>query len=218
MPAQTVVAQKKYLENLEWRYATKKFNPEGRIPESEFNELMDAVRLTASSYGLQPYVVVVVESTEVRKALQPACWNQPQITEASHLVILAHRTDFDESLIDSYLAEVSRERAIDPKQLKGYADFMKSKLLDWPAAQKAEWTARQAYIALGNLLSAAADFRIDACPIEGFEAARVNEILNLDSRGLSASVITALGYRSEEDATQYQQKVRRPKEDFFIHI
>jgi nitroreductase len=95
---------------------------------------------------------------------------------------------------------------------------MKSKLLDWPAAQKAEWTARQAYIALGNLLSAAADFRIDACPIEGFEAARVNQLLDLDARGLSASVITALGYRAEEDATQYQQKVRRPEDDFFIHI
>ena len=211
----TSALAKEYTESLNWRYATKKFDPSRSIPEADLKNLLEAVRLSASSYGLQPYKILIVEDEGLREQLRPSCWNQPQITEASHLLVIANRADFDAELIDSYLEEVSETRGIPVKNLSGYGDFMKSKLLDLPVATKAEWTARQAYIALGNLLSAAAVQRIDACPMEGFDKAQVDEILGLGEQGLTTAVIVPIGYRAEADDTQHYKKVRRSEESLF---
>ncbi|MDX1332322.1 MAG: NAD(P)H-dependent oxidoreductase [Robiginitalea sp.] len=211
----TTALAKEYIESLNWRYATKKFDPSRTIPEADLRKLLEAVRLSASSYGLQPYKILVVEDKDLREQLRPSCWNQPQITEASHVLVIASRADFDAELIDSYLEEVSQTRGMPVKDLSGYGDFMKSKLLDLPATTKAEWTARQAYIALGNLLSAAAVQRIDACPMEGFEKAQVDEILGLGEQGLTTAVIIPIGYRAEADDTQHYKKVRRSEESLF---
>ena len=208
----------KYLEHLNWRYATKRFDPEQKIPEHLMEALLESVRLSASSYGLQPYKVLVLTDPGLREKLRPLCWNQSQITDASAVLVFANYADFDAQLIDSYLETVAEVRSVGPEKLKGYGDFMKSKLLELPTESKAEWTARQAYIALGNLLSAAAAFRIDACPMEGFERDKVNELLELPSRGLNAAVIAAVGYRSEEDDTQHNHKVRRPENELFVHL
>lgn len=207
-----------YLESLNWRYATKKFDPEARIPEPVLEDLLEAIRLSASSYGLQPYEILVISDAETREQLRPAAWDQSQVTEASHLLVFTHQTDFGPELVDSYIDVVAETRGVGRDGLSGYADFMKSKLLELPKEQKAAWTARQAYIAVGNLLSAAAVAGIDACPMEGFEAEKFNEILGLGSRGLNAAALVALGYRSEEDATQHQAKVRRPHSELFTHI
>jgi nitroreductase len=204
-----------YLESLHWRYATKKFDPSRSIPEADLKVLLSAVRLSASSYGLQPYKILVLQDEALREQLRPSCWNQPQITEASHVLVIANRVDFDADLIDSYLEEVSETRGIQMENLSGYGDFMKSKLLDLPVSTKATWTARQAYIALGNLLSAAAVQRIDACPMEGFDQAQVDEILGLGEQGLTTAVIIPVGYRSEADDTQHYKKVRRSEETLF---
>ncbi|MEJ2584096.1 MAG: NAD(P)H-dependent oxidoreductase [Robiginitalea sp.] len=207
-----------YLESLQWRYATKKFDPTRSIPEEELEDLLRAVRLSASSYGLQPYKVFVIRDKALREQLRPSCWNQPQITEASHVLVIAHKTDFDGELIDTYLEEVSETRDVPLKNLAGYGNFMKSKLLDLPTATKAEWSARQAYIALGNLLSAAAVQRIDACPMEGFDQKQVDEILGLKGQGLTTSVIIPIGYRSEADDTRHYKKVRRAEESLFEYL
>jgi nitroreductase len=207
-----------HLEALGWRYATKKFDPARTLSENELATLLEAVRLSPSSYGLQPYKILVISDPGLRERLKPACWNQAQITEASHLLVFAHRTDFGPELIDSYLEEVADTRGASPEALKGYGNFMKSKLLGLLAAEKAAWTARQAYIALGTLLSAAAEARIDTCAIEGFEPFRVNEILGLDSQQLSAGVMAAVGYRSEGDATQHNKKVRRSHDALFAYL
>ena len=207
-----------YLESLEWRYATKKFDPTRSIPEEDLQTLLRAIRLSASSYGLQPYKILVIRDAALRERLRPACWNQPQITEASHVMVIASKADFDGELIDSYLEEVSATRGVPFNNLSGYGDFMKSKLLDLPARSKAEWTARQAYIVLGNLLSAAAVQRIDACPMEGFDQERVDEILGLREQGLTASVIIPIGYRSEADDNQHYKKVRRSEESLFVNL
>ncbi len=204
-----------YLESLRWRYATKKFDPSRSIPGEDLSKLLAAVRLSASSYGLQPYKFLVVQDKALREELRPACWNQSQITDASHVLVIAHKTDFDGELIDSYLKEVAETRQVPLENLSGYGDFMKSKLLDLPTPVKSEWTARQAYIALGNLLSAAAALRIDACPMEGFEKEKVDGILGLEDEGFSTAVIIPIGYRSEEDSTQYYDKVRRSEEALF---
>ena len=179
---------------------------------------MEATSLSASSCGLQPYEILVVEDKELRSKLQPAAWGQSQITEASHLIVLANQSTFGEELVDDYLSNVSETRNIPAKDLKGYADFMKSKLMPLSESAKSTWTARQTYIALGNLLSAAADLKIDSCPMEGFDNAQFNELPGLKEKGLNAAVIVAVGYRSDEDSTQHYIKVRKSKADLITHI
>ena len=207
-----------YLESLNWRYATKKFNSEEHISDEDLNTLLEVIRLSPSSYGLQPYHVFIIKDKELRAKLKAASWDQPQITDSSYLIVFANNTSFDSDLIDNYLANVSDTREIELNNLKGYGDFMKSKLLDLPDNIKESWTARQTYLALGNLLSAAANLKIDACPMEGFEAETYNELLGLKEKGLNASVVVAIGYRAEEDDTQHYKKVRQSKELLFTHI
>jgi nitroreductase len=207
-----------YIENLNWRYATKKFDTSKKVEQKELESLLEATSLSASSYGLQPYKILVVEDSELRGKLKPAAWGQSQITEASHLIVLANQSTFGEELVDDYLSNVSETRGIPENDLQGYADFMKSKLMPLSESAKATWTARQTYIALGNLLSAAADLKIDTCPMEGFDSLQFNEMLGLTERGLNAAVLVAIGYRSKEDKTQHYKKVRRAKEDLITHI
>ncbi|MCM4173160.1 NAD(P)H-dependent oxidoreductase [Arenibacter sp. TNZ] len=207
-----------YIENLNWRYATKKFDASKKLSKKDLEDLLEATSLSASSYGLQPYEILVIEDPELRNKLQPAAWGQSQITEASHLIILANQSTFGEELVDDYLENVSETRGIPTNDLQGYSDFMKSKLMPLSESAKATWTTRQTYIALGNLLSAAADLKIDSCPMEGFDNAQFNEILGLTKKGLNAAVLVAVGYRSEEDTTQHYKKVRKSKENLITHI
>ncbi len=207
-----------YIENLNWRYATKKFDSSKTIPTATLEELKHAIQLSASSYGLQPYKILIIEDEETRKKLREASWGQSQITDASHVVVFANMTDFDESLVDDYISNVGITRNIDTSNLQGYADHMKDTLNPLPKESKATWTANQTYIALGNLLSAAADLKIDACPMEGFDHEKYNEILGLNSQNLNAAVVATIGYRSEEDETQHYKKVRKSKNELFTTI
>ncbi|RUA11396.1 MAG: NAD(P)H-dependent oxidoreductase [Flavobacteriia bacterium] len=206
------------IEHRTWRYATKKFDATKKVSEQDLETLLEATRLSASSYGLQPYHVFVISDQEVREQLKPASWGQSQITDASHLIVFANTKDFGEELVDDYLANVSETRNIPSEGLKGYSDFMKSKLMDLPEELKNQWTAKQAYIAFGNLMQAAAELKIDTCPMEGFEPEKYNEILGLEEKNLNAAVVLAIGYRSEEDATQHLPKVRKSKEELFTLI
>ncbi|GGD44136.1 NAD(P)H-dependent oxidoreductase [Muriicola marianensis] len=207
-----------YLESLNWRYATKKFDTDKKISERDLNLLVEATRLSASSFGLQPYHVFVVTDPEIRTQLKEVSWGQSQITDASHLFVFANKKTFGPELIDSYLSEVSNVREIPQEGLKAYGDFMKSKLIPLPEEVKESWAAKQTYLAVGNLLSAAGVMEIDSCPMEGFEVEAYDRILKLDEKDLTTSVVVALGYRSEEDETQHFKKVRRPKESLFTHI
>ena len=207
-----------YIENLNWRYATKKFDASKKVSQKDLENLLEATSLSASSYGLQPYEILVVEDAALRSKLQPAAWGQSQITEASHLIVLANQSTFGEELVDNYLDNVSETRGIPSNDLEGYSDFMKSKLMPLSESAKATWTARQTYIALGNLLSAAADLKIDTCPMEGFDSAQFNEMLGLSKKGLNAAVLVAIGYRSEEDKTQHYKKVSKTKENLITYI
>jgi nitroreductase len=207
-----------YIESLNWRYATKKFDSNRIINEEDLQMLLEATQLSASSFGLQPYHVFVVTDKELRNQLKGASWGQSQITDASHILIFANKTSFGSELIDNYLKDVSETRAIPLESLQGYGDYMKSKLLDLPDTVKENWTAKQTYLAVGNLLSAAGVMKIDACPMEGFEPEMYNELLGLNGQGLTSTVVVALGYRSEEDETQHYKKVRQSKESLFTHI
>ncbi|WP_298931315.1 NAD(P)H-dependent oxidoreductase [uncultured Allomuricauda sp.] len=206
------------LENRTWRYATKKFDSTKKVSDSDLEVLLEATRLSASSYGLQPYHVFVITDKKIREQLRPVSWGQSQITDASHLIVFANITDFGEELMDDYVSNVSTTRNIPSEGLKGYSDFMKSKLLDLSTDTKNVWTARQAYIAFSNMMQAASELKIDTCPMEGFESEAYNEILGLSEKNLNASVVLAVGYRSDEDETQHYAKVRKSKEELFTHI
>ena len=207
-----------YIENLKWRYATKQFDASKDISEEDLNYLKEALQLSASSYGLQPYEILIIKDQAIREKLNPAAWNQSQITDASYLIVFANKTDFGDELVDDYIDNVATTRNLGKEDLKGYADFMKSKLVALPQEEKSQWTAKQTYIALGNLLSAAAHKKLDVCPMEGFSAEEFNNILNLNDKNLNVSVIATVGHRSEEDATQHYAKVRKPQNILFKHV
>jgi len=209
---------KTFLENQNWRYATKKFDATKKIAAADLDFLKEAVRLSASSYGLQLYKVFIVENPALRAKLQPAAWGQSQIVDASHLFVFANQTKVDASDIDGYLENAIAERSLPAGALDGYGDFMKGAITPLPDDAKAVWTAKQTYIALGNLLAAAAELNIDATPMEGFDAAQFNEILGFDKLNLNAAVVAAVGYRHEEDATQHYKKVRKSNDDLFVTL
>ncbi|TPN84734.1 NAD(P)H-dependent oxidoreductase [Aquimarina algicola] len=203
------------LEHLKWRYATKKFDATKKISETDLNKIKEAVSLSASSYGLQAYKVLIVEDPEIRKQLQPVSWGQSQIVDASQLIVFCSYTQVGPEMIDSYLNLKAKTQGVDPENLTGYGDFMKSKIGEHSDESMKNWTARQVYIGLGNLLAACAELKIDACPMEGFEPDQYNTILGLSDKGLTATVVATIGYRSTEDATQNDKKVRKPISELF---
>ena len=207
-----------FLEHQNWRYATKKFDASKIINTEDLNILKEAIRLSSSSYGLQPYKIIIVENPELRAKIQPAAWGQAQIVEASHLIVFANETQIAEKSIDSYVENISITRNIPIASLNGYSAFMKSKIVTLDDSSKNIWASKQTYLAMGNLLNAAAELKIDVTPMEGFVPELVNEILGLEKLGLNASLIATLGYRHTEDDTQHYKKVRKSNEDLFITL
>lgn len=209
---------KNVLDKLNWRYATKVFDSSKKVSEEDLNTLLGAARLTASSYGLQPYHFYIIENSDVRSKLRKASYDQSQITDASYLLVLANKSTFDESLVDNYIDKVIETRGVTKADVEGYSQMMKGALLGLPETQKNSWTANQTYIALGNLMTIAAEMEIDTCPMEGFDKSQYNEILGLNEKNLNAAVVLAIGYRSSEDQTQNYPKVRYSKERIITHI
>ncbi|HQW69016.1 MAG TPA: NAD(P)H-dependent oxidoreductase [Flavobacterium sp.] len=207
-----------FINDANWRYATKKFDATKKVSNEDFEILKEAIQLSASSYGLQPYKVFIIENPEIRAKIQPVAWGQTQIVDASHLVVFANITNFSDTEIDAYIKNLSETRGIPVESVQGYSDFMKSKITTLPVEERNNWTAKQTYLALGNLLNAAAEMKIDVTPMEGFEPAAVNEILGFDKLGLNASLLATIGYRHEDDATQHYAKVRKSNEELFINL
>ena len=207
-----------FVKNANWRYATKKFDASKKVSNDDLEILKEAIRLSASSYGLQPYKVFIIENPEIRAQLQPAAWGQSQIVDASQVLVFANITNFGEVEIDAYFQNLIETRRILMESVQGYADFMKSKIAALSLDDKNIWTEKQTYIALTNLLNAAAELNIDVTPMEGFEPENFNKILGLDKLGLNASVIATIGYRHKDDATQHYVKVRKSNEELFINL
>ena len=204
------------LEKLNWRYAVKRYTNKKVSPE-KLNRILEAIRLSASSAGLQPYSVLVIENDALKKQLLPAANNQPQVTEASHLLVFAAWENITEEKVNNYIQFVASERNVSIESL----DLYKNRLLGLTARSADDnfnWAARQAYIALGTGLVAAAEEQVDATPMEGFNANEFDKILELKEKGLKSVVIMALGYRDvANDAMANLKKVRRSKEKLFIH-
>jgi len=207
-----------FLENQNWRYATKKFDATKKISTEDLNTLKEAIRLSSSSYGLQPYKIFIVENPEVRAKLVAAAYGQKQVVDASHLIVFANELNFGEEGILKFSKNMSETRGISIDSIQGYVDYMKSNIIGLPEEVRNTWTSKQTYLALGNLLNAAAELKIDVTPMEGFMPSKVNEILGLEKLGLNASLMATVGYRSEEDDTQHYKKVRKSNEELFITI
>lgn len=207
-----------FINNQNWRYSAKKFDASKKVSTEDLNLLKEAIRLSSSSYGLQLYKIIIVENQELKAQLQPAAWGQSQIIDASHIFVFANQTTVNDSDIDDYLKNTTDTRSLPEDALKGYGDFMKRTIKARSAEDLKNWTAKQTYLALGNLLNAAAELKIDVTPMEGFDPAKFNQILGLDKLNLDAAVIATVGYRHEEDATQFHKKVRKSNESLFITL
>ena len=188
------------LHALNWRYATKTFDASKIIPEATWKTLEETLVLSPSSFGLQPYRFLVVKDAAIRKQLQPHSWNQTQVVDASHYIVFAARTGITENEIDAFLNRIVEVRGIPRESLEGYRGMMYGSLLSPGAeARIPHWAALQAYIALGNLMTAASLVGVDTCAIEGFAPAEYDAILGLKEQGYASVVCCALGYRSAED-------------------
>ncbi|WP_202985451.1 NAD(P)H-dependent oxidoreductase [Mucilaginibacter inviolabilis] len=206
------------IEKLQWRSAVKKFDTTKKITATQLDSLLSAVQLAPSSYGLQSYKVIVVQDAETKAKLRAAGYNQPQITDSSALFVFASLTTLDEDFGKKFIDLIASTRNVARETLQGYEQVILGTLSSRTDEQKIAWSHRQAYIALGVLLSAAAELGVDAAPMEGFDAGKFDEILGLKEKGLTASVIAAVGFRADDDRYSQMIKVRRPKEELFIHI
>ena len=203
------------IESLKWRYATKKFDTEKKVSDADIAVLKEAINLTPSSYGLQPYKVLDIQSAELREKLKTASFGQPQVTDASHLFVFVAGDDLTDAHVDAFIELTAKTQQISPDGLKGYGDFMKSVFGSRTPEQKHQWAARQAYIALGTLVNVAAEMGLDVSSMEGFDPAQYDEILQLKGTGYSTVVIAAIGYRSAGDEAQFRAKVRKPVDEVF---
>ncbi|MBM3975403.1 MAG: NAD(P)H-dependent oxidoreductase [Planctomycetes bacterium] len=203
------------LSALNWRYAVKKFDPTRRIPDATWAALEQALVLSPSSYGLQPWRFVVVSDPALRARLREVSWKQSQVTDASHFVVFASRVGVDQADVQRYIERIAEVRGALLESLSGFQGML-ARTVSSLGANGDAWTARQAYIALGTLLTSAAVLGIDACPMEGIDGARYDESLGLAPLGYHALCAAALGYRAADDGYASNKKVRFPAEQVIL--
>jgi nitroreductase len=206
------------LAALRFRYATKAFDPARKIPAETWDAFEKSLVLTPSSFGLQPWKFLVIDAAEIREKLKAASWNQPQLTDASHLVVLTARTDLTQADIDSWIARLSEIQGTPIEALAGLSGMISSFSSSMTPAEKQAWNTRQVYIALGQLMTSAAVLGIDSCPLEGISPADYDTILGLSGTGYATAVACALGYRSAEDKYAVAPKARFEAEKVIARI
>lgn len=204
------------LDKLNWRYATKKFKTQLSISESKMEVLKKAIQFAPSSFGLQPFQVIFVKSPEIREKLKSAAWGQPQITDASLIAIFVRKKDINEKDVDLFIENVSNTRNIPIESISEYSSMIKNSIKSKNKTQRGLWIEKQIYISLGFLLNTASIIDVDACPMEGFDREKFDEILEL--KNTTSVVICALGYRDDTDEYQNYKKVRKSDEDLFKFI
>ena len=203
------------LEILNWRYATKRMNGE-QVPQEKLDNILDAIQLSASSAGLQPYKVIVISDPALKETIKPIANNQPQITESAHLLVFAAWDNVTEPRIHEYISRIATTRNVPIESLDIFAGNLRGNMLKRTAEENFNWASRSTYIALGTGLVAAANEQVDATPMEGFNPVAMDELLGLREQGLRSVVIMTLGYRdAANDYLVNAKKVRTPKEDLF---
>ena len=204
------------LDSLKWRYAVKKMNGT-KIPAEKLNTIIEATRLAPSGFGLTPYSIIVVEDEDTRKKLLPAFYNQAQVVDGSAVIVFAAWNTISENEVAQYMQEIAEERGVAVDTLKDFSGAINGSFKNKTPEQARVWADKQAYLALGFALVAAATEEIDATPMEGFKPDAVDEILGLTALGLHSAVAITLGYRdAANDYLSGAKKVRRASEKLII--
>ena len=194
---------------LNWRYATKQFDPERKIPAADWKALEESLRLAPSSFGIQPWKFIVVETPALRAKLREASWGQAQVTDASHLVVLAVKQAVDAAHLDRYFADTATTRGVAVESLAGFRKMIDGFVAGKTKAGQLEvWSAKQVYIAAGQFMAAAAVLGVDTCPLEGIDPAKYDEALGLAGTGWATQMAIAAGYRAAGDKYAATPKVR----------
>lgn len=208
----------KLIEDLNWRYATKKYSNQ-TVSDENVALILESIRLTATSLGLQPFKIFQIDQPELRTHLKSAAYNQSQLVDASHVLVFAVWTQVTEEMIDDYLNLIANTRGTSLDTLQGFKKSISGFIGNKDQSDIIKWASNQAYISLGKAMTMAATLRVDSTPMEGFDPTKVNEILDLPSKNLHAAVILTLGYRdAENDPLANAQKVRRPIHQIFEKI
>lgn len=206
------------LTNLKWRYATKSMNGQ-KVPAEKLENILEAIQLAPTSYGMQPFTVLVIEDAGLRAKIAPAIYNQPQITEGSHVLVFAAWKEYSNENVDKYINHIATLRGIPSESLEGMRNMITGSISGKTSEQLLSWNQKQAYIALGTALVAAADEQVDATPMEGFDPDALDAALGLSEKGLRSTVIMTLGYRdAEKDYLNGAAKVRRAKDELFVRL
>jgi nitroreductase len=215
----TAVSPAQVLEQLQWRYAVKKFDPDRKIPSDVWQVLEQSLVLSPSSFGLQPWKFFVVDNAALRQELLANSWNQTQVVEASHLVVLAINKNMNEAAVDRYIQSMSDIRNTPIESLAGLTGMIKGFMANPKNPFTIdEWATRQVYIAIGQFMTSAAMLGIDTCPMEGFNPAKYDEILGLTAMGYGSVLVCPAGYRAADDKYAVMPKVRYPQSEMVQHI
>jgi len=206
------------LEALQWRYATKRMTGE-QVPQEKVDVILEAIRLAPTSSGIQPYTILHITDRPLLEKIKPIANNQAQITEASHLLVFAAWDDVTSAHIDAVYDRIASERNLAPGAQKEYVEKLKTRYAGYTPEYRAEWAARQTYLALGIAIAAAALEKVDATPMEGFRNAELDQLLGLPQKGLRSYALMALGYRDPaNDKLVHLKKVRRSKDELIINL
>ncbi len=206
------------IDILSKRYSVKEFDKNKMIPQNKLDTLIKGMSLTPSSYGLEPYRLVIVENREIRKKLVEHSYNQNQVVDSSHLVVICREKNINEEFVNRYIKNISRIRQKNLEDLQTHKNVLLSFVNNSTEEKIKNWATQQAFIVLGNLLTICAIEGVDACPMGGFTPQKYDEILGLNSMGLQSLVLAAIGYRSSSDKYQYLAKVRRPIDDIIVNL
>jgi nitroreductase/dihydropteridine reductase len=206
------------IEHLEWRYATKKFDPSRKLPEEKINILKEAFNLTATSYGLQPIKLLVIKNQKMKENLMPMTMHQMQVQDASHLLIFCVVTAIDKDYVTKYFELVENKRGTSKMILAPFRDILIDEFKQKDQEEIFVWAKNQAYLAMGNLLTICALEKIDSCPIEGFEPEKYDKYLKLDEMGLKSVLVMPVGYRATDDFFADFKKVRKDITETIIEI
>lgn len=206
------------IKALNWRYATKKFDPNKILSEEKIKTLKQAFNLTATSYGLQPLRMLVISNKDLQKRLRKYSWDQQQVDTASHVLVICIENEVGEEFIVNYFKRVKHVRETPDEILEPFRDFLVNDFKTKASDEIEAWARNQAYLALGTLLTVCAAEEIDACPMEGFEPEKYDAELNLSEMNLKSVLVLPVGYRAEDDMHSKFKKVRRPLEEVIIEI
>ena len=210
---------KSIIDQLNWRYATKKFDSQKKISESDWKTLEESLRLSPSSYGLQPWKFLIVQNSEIREQLTPLSWGQTQIKDCSHLVVLTYKKKIDEKYVEKFIQTSSNVNGVPVAQLESYKNIIIGDLIKGPRSEIIQWWAqRQTYIAMGFLMETAALLHIDTCPLEGLDPLGYDKVLKIDNSEYATVAAVACGYRHADDKYQFSKKVRFNNSDIIEFI